>query len=56
MKFKLLRYNNTPIDFDMNSIISITANGNLIYVKFRFDCSAITEHVTHVGYCIVKNE
>ena len=46
MKFKLLRYNNSAIEFDISKIISITANGNLIYVK-------ISDRITHVGYCIV---
>ena len=46
MKFKLLCYNNSDIEFDISKIISITANGNLIYVKF-------TDYVTHTGYCIV---
>lgn len=45
MKFKLLRYNNTPIHFNGDKIISITANGNLLFVK-------IDEHTTHSGYCI----
>ena len=45
MKFKLLRYNNSSIEFDISKIISITANGNLIYVK-------LTEHITYTGYCI----
>ena len=45
MKFKLLCYNNSAIEFDMNKIISITANGNLIYVK-------LTDYVTHTGYCV----
>ena len=45
MKYILLRYNNTPIEFDMSKIISITANGNLIYVK-------MTEYVTYVGHTI----
>lgn len=49
MKCKLLRFTNTPVEFDINNIISITAHGNLIYVK-------ITECVTHVGYCIVKSK
>ena len=46
MKFKLLRYNNSAIEFNMSKIISITANGNIIYVK-------LTDNVTHTGYCIV---
>ena len=46
MKFKLLRYNNSAIEIDINDIISITANGNLIYVK-------LTDYITHTGYCIV---
>lgn len=46
MKFKLLRYNNSAIEFDMSKIISITANRNLIYVK-------LTDYITHTGYCIV---
>lgn len=45
MKFKLLRYNNTPIEFDMSKVISITTEGNLIYVN-------ITEYETFIGYCI----
>ena len=45
MKFKLLRYNNSAIEFDISKIISITANGNLIYVK-------LSDTVTHTGYCI----
>ena len=45
MKFKLLRYNNSAIEFDMSKIISITANGNLIYVK-------LSDTVTYTGYCI----
>ena len=35
MKFKLLRYNNDAIEFDISKIISITANGNLIYETYR---------------------
>ena len=46
MKFKLLRYNNSAIEFDISKIISITANGNLIFVK-------LSDIVTHTGYCIV---
>lgn len=46
MKFKLLRYNNDTIEFDISKIISITANGNLIFVK-------LSDIVTHTGYCIV---
>lgn len=45
MKCKLLRYNNSAIEFDISKIISITANGNLIYVK-------LSDTVTHTGYCI----
>lgn len=46
MKFKLLRYNNSAIEFDMNKVTSISANGNLIYVK-------LNDYITHTGYCIV---
>lgn len=45
MKFKLLRYNNDAIEFDMDKIISITANGSLIYLN-------LTEYITYTGYCI----
>lgn len=47
MKFKLLRYNNEHVIFNINDIISITANGGLVYVK-------MTDYVTHTGHCIVK--
>ena len=46
MKFKLIRYNNTPIEFDITKIINITANGGLLYVK-------VTDYVTHSGYMII---
>lgn len=46
MKFKLLRYNNSTIEFDIDKIISITANGNLIYVR-------LPNQVMHVGHTIV---
>ena len=46
MKFKLLRYNNSAIEFDINKIISITANGNLVYVRFP-------NQVMYVGHTIV---
>lgn len=44
--YKLLRYNNEPVTFDISKIVSITANGNLVYVK-------MTDYITHTGYCIV---
>lgn len=49
MNYKLLRYNNTPIEFDITKIVSITANGGLIYVK-------MTDYVTHTGYMIKSSE
>ena len=45
MKCKLLRYNNSAIEIDMNKIISITAKNSLIYVK-------LINQTTHIGYCI----
>lgn len=45
MKLKLLRYNNDYIEIDMNEVISITAHGNLVYVK-------LTNRITHAGYCL----
>ena len=45
MKFKLIRYNQEPIEFDITKIISISANGGLIYVK-------MTDYITHTGYMI----
>lgn len=45
MKYLLIRYNNTPIEFDMTKIISISANGGLLYVK-------MTDYITHTGYMI----
>lgn len=45
MKFKLIRYNQEPIKFDITKIISITANGGLIYVK-------MTDYITYTGYMI----
>ena len=48
MECLLIRYNLSPIKFNINDIISITANGNLIYVK-------LDERTTHVGYMIKPN-
>lgn len=45
MKYLLIRYNNTPIEFDMTKIISISANGGLLYVK-------MTDYIIHTGYMI----
>ena len=45
MKYLLIRYNNIPIEFDMTKIISISANGGLLYVK-------MTDYITHTGYMI----
>ena len=45
MEYLLIRYNNEPIRFDMSKIISISANGGLLYVK-------MTDYITHTGYMI----
>lgn len=45
MECVLLRYNNEPVHFDISKAISVTANGNLIYVK-------MTEYITYTGYMI----
>ena len=45
MEYLLIRYNQEPIRFDITKIISISANGGLIYVK-------MTDYITHTGYMI----
>lgn len=45
MEYLLIRYNKEPIRFDITKIISISANGSLVYVK-------MTDYITHVGYMI----
>lgn len=45
MKAKLIHSSNQIIEFDLDKIMSITAHGNMLYVK-------LNEHITHTGYRI----
>lgn len=42
----LITYSKSVIHFDMNEVVSITANGNLIYVK-------LNNNVIHCGHRII---